>query len=107
MNTTLAAVRALVGTPAGCGLALVIAGGAAVASGAAPIPHAATLVALCDASASHHHPWHGADRLFGKSAVPEGKEEEVADDEDDDDRVSEDPGSHPSPRATTPRPSTA
>ena len=90
-NTTLAAVRALVGTPAGCGLALVIAGGAAVASGAAPIPHTATLVALCDASASHHHPWHGADRLFGKSAVPEGKEEEVADDEDDDDRVSEDP----------------
>ena len=89
VNTTLAAVRALVGTPAGCGLALVIAGGAAVASGAAPIPHAATLVALCDASASHHHPWHGADRLFGKSAVPEGKEEEVADDEDD--RVSEDP----------------
>ena len=91
VNTTLAAVRALVGTPAGCGLALVIAGGAAVASGAAPIPHTATLVALCDASASHHHPWHGADRLFGKSAVPEGKEEEVADDEDDDDRVSEDP----------------
>ena len=89
-NTTLAAVRALVGTPAGCGLALVIAGGAAVASGAAPIPHTATLVALCDASASHHHPWHGADRLFGKSAVPEGKEEEVADDENDEDRVSED-----------------
>ena len=90
VNTTLAAVRALVGTPAGCGLALVIAGGAAVASGAAPIPHTATLVALCDASASHHHPWHGADRLFGKSAVPEGKEEEVADDENDEDRVSED-----------------
>ena len=68
-----------------------IAGGAAVASGAAPIPRTATLVALCDASASHHHhPWHGADRLFGKSAVPEGKEEEVADDEDDEDRVSED-----------------
>ena len=88
--TTLAAVRALVGTPAGCGLALVIAGGAAVASGAAPIPTTATLVALCDASASHHHhPWHGADRLFGKSAVPEGKDEEVADDEDDEGRVSE------------------
>ena len=88
--TTLAAVRALVGTPAGCGLALVIAGGAAVASGAAPIPRTATLVALCDASASHHHhPWHGADRLFGKSAVPEGKDEEVADDEDDEDHVSE------------------
>ena len=66
-----------------------IAGGAAVASGVAPIPHTATLVALCDASASHHHPWHGADRLFGKSAVPEGKDEEVADDEDDEDRVSE------------------
>ena len=86
--TTLAAVRALIGTPAGgAGLALVFAGGAVVAGGAVAIAPT-TLVALCDSSSSHHpghHLWHGADRLFGKSAVPEGKEETVADDEDDED----------------------
>ena len=86
--TTLAAVRALIGTPAGgAGLALVVAGGAVVAGSAVAIAPT-TLVALCDSSSSHHpghHLWHGADRLFGKSAVPEGKEETVADDEDDED----------------------
>ena len=86
--TTLAAVRALIGTPAGgAGLALVFAGGAVVAGSAVAIAPT-TLVALCDSSSSHHpghHLWHGADRLFGKSAVPEGKEETVADDEDDED----------------------
>ena len=84
--TTLAAIRALIGTPAnGAGLALVFAGGAVVAGSAVAIAPT-TLVALCDSSSSHpgHHLWHGADRLFGKSAVPEGKEETVADDEDDD-----------------------
>ena len=86
--TTLAAIRALIGTPAGgAGLALVVAGGAVVAGSAVAIAPT-TLVALCDSSSSHHpghHLWHGADRLFGKSAVPEGKEETVADDEDDED----------------------